>query len=208
MNKKVQLQIPEGATKILLHSCCAPCSTAIIECLLDNNIRPTIFYHNPNIFPKEEYEIRKAENIRYAKSLNLDFIDADYNHEYWLDCMKNLEDEPERGKRCLNCFKQRMLATARYAHENNFQVITTTLASSRWKSLEQIFEAGRYATSLFPDVIFWEQNWRKHGLSERRNQIIKEYDFYNQLYCGCEFSLRDSNKWRKENGKPLIEINK
>ncbi len=208
MKRKVQLQVPGGATKILLHSCCAPCSTAIIECLLDNNIRPTIFYHNPNIFPKKEYEIRKAENIRYAESLGLDFIDADYNHEYWLECMKGMEDEPERGERCLNCFKQRMLATARYAHENNFKVITTTLASSRWKSLEQIFEAGRYATSQYPDVIFWEQNWRKQGLSERRNQITKEYDFYNQLYCGCEFSLRDSNKWRKNKGKPLIDINK
>lgn len=208
MSKKVQLQIPEGAKKVLLHSCCAPCSTAIIECLLDNNIRPTIFYHNPNIFPKEEYEIRKAENIRYAESLGLDFIDADYNHKYWLESMKGMEDEPERGSRCLNCFKQRMLATAKYASDNNFPIITTTLASSRWKSLEQIFEAGRYATSIYPTVIFWEQNWRKHGLSERRNQIIKEYNFYNQLYCGCEFSLRDSNKWRKANNKPLIETNK
>ncbi len=208
MRKKIQLQTPEGATKVLLHSCCAPCSTAIIECLLDNGILPTIFYHNPNIFPKEEYEIRKAENIRYAESLNLDFIDADYNHESWLKCMKGMEDEPERGNRCLNCFEQRMLATAKYAHKNDFQIITTTLASSRWKSLEQIFEAGRYATSQFPEIIFWEQNWRKQGLSERRNQIIKKYDFYNQLYCGCEFSLRDSNKWRKENGKPLIDIYK
>lgn len=205
MRKKVQLKIPKGAGKVLLHSCCAPCSTAIIECMMDNGIRPTIFYHNPNIFPQEEYEIRKAENIRYAESLGLDFVDADYDHEYWLNEVKGLEEEPERGSRCLNCFKQRMLATAKYASENGFTLITTTLATSRWKSLPQIFEAGKYATEQYPNVSFWEQNWRKHGLSERRNQIIKDYDFYNQLYCGCEFSLRDSNKWREANGKPLIE---
>jgi predicted adenine nucleotide alpha hydrolase (AANH) superfamily ATPase len=82
----------------------------------------------------------------------------------------------------------------RYAHEHGFPVITTTLASSRWKSLEQIEEAGRYATAPYPDVTYWEQNWRKGGLSERRIAIIKEYNFYNQQYCGCEFSMRKEEK--------------
>ena len=75
-------------------------------------------------------------------------------------------------------------------HTNILSVITTTLASSRWKSLEQINEAGQYATASYPDVTYWEQNWRKGGLSERRIAIIKEYNFYNQQYCGCEFSMR------------------
>ena len=79
---------------------------------------------------------------------------------------------------------------ARYAHEHGFKVITTTLASSRWKSLDQINEAGRFAVAPYPDVVWWEQNWRKGGLSERRLAIIKEYGFYNQRYCGCEFSRR------------------
>jgi predicted adenine nucleotide alpha hydrolase (AANH) superfamily ATPase len=104
--------------------------------------------------------------------------------------MQGMEDEPERGGRCLRCFKMRLLSTARYAHEHGFRVITTTLASSRWKSLEQIEEAGLWATSAFPDVTYWTQNWRKGGLSERRIAIIKEYGFYNQKYCGCEFSMR------------------
>ena len=95
-----------------------------------------------------------------------------------------------RTGRCLQCFKMRLLDTARYAHENGFSVITTTLASSRWKSLEQINQAGRYAVENYPDVIWWDQNWRKGGLSERRIAIIKEYGFYNQQYCGCEFSMR------------------
>ena len=121
---------------------------------------------------------------------DLDIIDADYNHEAWRCTVQGLEGEPERGGRCLQCFKMRLLDTARYAHENGFSVITTTLASSRWKSLEQINQAGRYAVENYPDVIWWDQNWRKGGLSERRIAIIKEYGFYNQQYCGCEFSMR------------------
>ena len=124
-------------TKVLLHTCCAPCSSAIIECLLDNGITPVIYYCNPNIFPKEEYEIRKEECSRYAKALGLEIIDADYDHENWLQEVTGLENEPERGGRCLKCFKLRLLRTARYAAANGFKVITTTLASSRWKSLEQ-----------------------------------------------------------------------
>ena len=188
--KKFTLEVPGNAKEILLHTCCAPCSSAIIECLMQHDIRPTIYYCNPNIYPLEEYIIRKNECSRYAQSLGLDIIDADYNHEAWRCTVQGLEGEPERGGRCLQCFKMRLLDTARYAHENGFSVITTTLASSRWKSLEQINQAGRYAVENYPDVIWWDQNWRKGGLSERRIAIIKEYGFYNQQYCGCEFSMR------------------
>ena len=98
--------------------------------------------------------------------------------------MLGLEDEPERGGRCLKCFTLRLTETARYASEHGFSVFTTTLASSRWKSLDQINEAGKRAAALYPGTIFWEQNWRKGGLQDRRNQL------YNQLYCGCEFSRK------------------
>lgn len=188
--KKFTLEVPGNAKEILLHTCCAPCSSAIIECLMQHDIRPTIYYCNPNIYPLEEYNIRKNECSRYTQSLGLDIIDADYNHEAWRCTVQGLEGEPERGGRCLQCFKMRLLDTALYAHENGFSVITTTLASSRWKSLEQINQAGRYAVENYPDVIWWDQNWRKGGLSERRIAIIKEYGFYNQQYCGCEFSMR------------------
>lgn len=190
MKKPFEIHVPGGAAKVLLHTCCAPCSSAIIECLMKHGITPTIYYCNPNIYPWEEYEIRKNECSRYAMSLGLEIIDEDYDHERWLEEMKGLEDEPERGGRCLKCFKYRLLRTAEYAQSHGFSVITTTLASSRWKSLEQIEEAGRFAESRCPNVIFWAQNWRKGGLSERRVQIIKEYGFYNQRYCGCEFSMR------------------
>lgn len=189
MKDKFEVIVPGGADKVLLHTCCAPCSSAIVECLVKNGVTPYIFYCNPNIYPLEEYEIRKNECTRYAQSLGLQIIDDDYDHEKWLGEMTGLENEPERGGRCLRCFKYRLLRTARYAHENGFSVIATTLASSRWKSLEQIREAGDFAVSLYPDVTFWAQNWRKGGLQERRSQIIKEYGFYNQQYCGCEFSI-------------------
>jgi predicted adenine nucleotide alpha hydrolase (AANH) superfamily ATPase len=174
--------------KLLLHSCCAPCSAAIIEYLLAREIRPVIFYFNPNIFPESEYEIRKNECIRHALSLDLEIIDGDYNHDSWLKNIAGLEKEPERGSRCLQCFKFRMLATAKLAHEKGFDTFATTLASSRWKNLEQIAVAGNLAASQYPNLTFWEKNWRKEGLSERRRILLKENGFYNQQYCGCEFS--------------------
>ena len=188
-----------GETTVLLHTCCAPCSSAIIEAMVSNGITPVIYYCNPNIYPYEEYEIRKNECTRYAQALGLEIVDADYDHENWLEAVKGMENEPERGGRCLKCFKLRLLRTALYAKERGIRVITTTLASSRWKSLDQINEAGSWAVGQVEDktippddrsVIWWDRNWRKGGLQERRLQILKEYDFYNQLYCGCEFSMR------------------
>jgi len=190
MNKPlIRLQVPGGAKKILLHACCAPCSGAIVECMLADGLQPTIFYFNPNIFPLEEYERRKTESIRHAESLQLPFIDGDYKHDVWLNRVSGLEDEPERGRRCLACFKLRLEETAHYAHRYGFPVFTTTLAASRWKDLQQVAEAGQHGASTCPGVTFWEQNWRKGGLDRRRNALINHYQFYNQSYCGCEFSL-------------------
>ena len=186
----LKLTPPDGSGRVLLHSCCAPCSSAIIECMLANGLRPTVFYFNPNIFPREEYEIRKQEAVRFVTAQGLDFVDADYDYDHWKACMAGLEGEPERGTRCLRCFTLRLTETARYASEHGFTLFTTTLASSRWKSLEQINEAGRLAASRYPGTVFWEQNWRKGGLQDRRNQLLKEYGFYNQQYCGCEVSRR------------------
>jgi len=196
---RLEIQAPMGEKTVLLHTCCAPCSSAIIEAMISNGITPVIYYCNPNIYPLEEYEIRKNECTRYARSLGLEIIDADYDHEAWLEAIRGMENEPERGGRCLKCFRLRLLRTAEYAMQRGIKVITTTLASSRWKSLDQINEAGLWACSQIngrssaaplESVVWWDQNWRKGGLQERRLQIIKEYDFYNQLYCGCEFSMR------------------
>lgn len=189
--KEYKVEVPGGEERVLLHTCCAPCSSAIVECLLQHGIRPTIFYCNPNIYPFEEYRKRKDECTRYAESLGLEIVDADYDHDEWLGCVKGLENEHERGGRCLKCFRMRLRKTAEYARDHGYKVITTTLASSRWKSLDQIETAGLDACADIPGVTYWTQNWRKGGLSERRTAIIKEMDFYNQTYCGCEFSIRD-----------------
>ena len=211
---KTAIAVPEGLTDVLLHACCAPCSSAIVEWMLANGVRPVIFYYNPNIFPREEYEIRKQESKRHAESLGVRWIDGDYNHDEWLGGICGLEGEPERGRRCERCFFLRLKATALKAQELGIAYFTTTLASSRWKDIEQINRAGReaelsvhssqftvhnsnthhptvnYQLSTVNYPKFWFQNWRKGGLYERRNQLLKEFGFYNQQYCGCEFSVR------------------
>lgn len=188
-NKKPAIIVPEGCTQVLLHACCAPCSSAIVEWMLQHDVRPTIFYYNPNIYPLEEYTIRKEESKRHAESLGLKWIDGDYDHTYWQRCVTGLEHEPERGRRCQQCFHLRLLATAQQARERGIVHFATTLASSRWKSIEQIEAAGMAAQQAVPGTRFWAQNWRKGGLSDRRNQLLREYGFYNQQYCGCEFSM-------------------
>ena len=202
MMKKPAIIVPDGCREVLLHACCAPCSSAIVEWLVQHDIRPTIFYYNPNIYPLEEYEIRKNESKRHAESLGLTWIDGDYDHEHWRQDVCGLEGEPERGRRCELCFTLRLTVAARKAQELGIRYFTTTRASSRWKSLEQIERAGHQAeqavngisqegrSPLCDSVIFWAQNWRKGGLYERRNQLLKEFDFYNQQYCGCEYSKR------------------
>jgi hypothetical protein len=189
---------PEDCDRVLLHACCAPCSSAIVEWLVQHDVRPTIYYYNPNIWPREEYEIRKQESKRHAESLGLEWIDDDYDHDAWLEGVCGLESEPERGRRCEQCFILRLTATARKAAELGIPYFATTLASSRWKSLDQINRAGLMAEQVVNvqrstfnvQCKFWPQNWRKGGLQERRNQLLKEYNFYNQQYCGCEFSMR------------------
>lgn len=184
---------PTAPAQVLLHACCAPCSSAIVEWMVQHNLRPTIFYFNPNIFPQEEYVVRKNESKRHAESMGLGWIDGDYDHALWQRHVCGLENEPERGSRCQQCFNMRMLAAARKAHELGIEVFTTTLASSRWKSIEQITQAGLAAQAAVPGTLFWAQNWRKGGLYERRNQLLKEYQFYNQQYCGCEYSMRKTD---------------
>lgn len=201
--------------QVLLHCCCAPCSSAILEWMLANDVRPTLYYCNPNIYPAEEYLIRKNECTRYAEKLGLVIIDEDYDHESWLCGVRGLEDEPERGGRCLLCFKQRLLKAAAKAKELGIEEFSTTLASSRWKSLEQINEAGRWAASQVNAandsflVRFDDRNWRKGGLQQRRNELLRENNFYNQLYCGCEFSLEAmKRKFGVENIHDLDNLGK
>ena len=199
------LDPPGGNKRVLLHSCCAPCSGEVIEAMRASAIDLTIYFYNPNIHPREEYDLRKSENIRFAEKHSIPFIDADYDTENWFARAKGLEWEPERGARCTMCFEMRFERTALFAHENGFSVITSCLGISRWKNMDQINACGVRAASHYPGLIYWTFNWRKRGGSQRMIEISKAEGFYMQEYCGCIYSLRDSNKWRALNGRTKIQ---
>jgi epoxyqueuosine reductase len=201
-----KLVAPNNEKKILLHSCCAPCAGELMEYMLESDLEPTIFFYNPNIHPKREYEIRKDENIRYAEKLNIPFIDADYDVQEWFARAKGMENEPERGIRCTMCFDSRFQRTALYAHENNFNVITSSLGISRWKNMDQINDCGIRAANPYENITYWDYNWRKNGGGARMYEIAKKEQFYQQEYCGCIYSLRDTNNWREEKGREKIVI--
>ena len=170
-----------------------------------SGIEQTVFFYNPNIHPIEEYELRKDENKRYCDKLKLPFIDADYDKDNWFDRVKGLENEPERGERCTVCFDMRFERTALYASEHGYPIISSTLGISRWKNMEQINDSGVRAASRYPQLTYWTFNWRKQGGSQRMIELAKQEAFYQQEYCGCVYSLRDTNRHRMENGRPRIK---
>ena len=170
-----------------------------------SGIEQTVFFYNPNIHPVEEYELRKDENKRFCDRLNLPFIDADYDKDNWFERIKGLENEPERGKRCTVCFDMRFERTALYASEHDFPVISSTLGISRWKNMEQINDSGARASSRYPDITYWTFNWRKQGGSQRMIELAKQEAFYQQEYCGCVYSLRDTNRHRMVTGRARIK---
>ncbi|WOV91439.1 MAG: epoxyqueuosine reductase QueH [Candidatus Zeuxoniibacter abyssi] len=199
------LQPPNGGKRLLLHSCCAPCAGEIMEALEDSQIATTVFFYNPNIHPVAEYELRKNENKGFCDKLNFPFIDADYEVDAWFDRINGLENEPERGRRCTVCFDMRFERTADYAAQNGFGVFSSTLGISRWKNMEQINRCGERAATRRDDLCYWTFNWRKQGGSQRMIEISKRERFYQQEYCGCVYSLRDTNRWRKKNNRPRIQ---
>ena len=181
---------PGGEKKVLLHSCCPPCSGEVMEAMLASGIDYTIYFYNPNIHPKREYLLRKDENVRFVEKHRVPFVDADYDKDTWLARAKGMEWEPERGARC---FDMRFERTALYAHENTFPVMTSSLGISRWKNMAQINECGAKAAAPYEGLTYWDFNWRKGGGAERMIAISKREEFYQQEYCGCVYSLRDTN---------------
>ncbi|CAH2810764.1 MAG: Epoxyqueuosine reductase (EC QueH [uncultured Caballeronia sp.] len=200
------LALPNGHSKVLLHSCCAPCSGEVMEAMQASGIDFTIFFYNPNIHPLKEYELRKNENIRFAEKFGIPFVDADYDRDNWFERVRGMEHEPERGVRCTMCFDMRFERTALYAHEHGFPVITSSLGISRWKDMNQINGCGVRAARHYPDLTYWEYNWRKGGGSARMIEISKRENFYQQEYCGCVYSLRDTNQHRVAMGRERIKL--
>lgn len=206
--KRRKLEAPNGANRILLHSCCAPCEGEVLETLLASGITPTVFFYNPNIHPKGEYEIRKGEDKKFCEKIGVKHIDSDYDTNNWFRRVKGLEWEPERGARCSVCFDMRFERTALYAHENGYNLFSSSLGISRWKNMKQINGCGERAASKYEGLTYWTYNWRKAGGSQRMIEISKREAFYQQEYCGCVYSLRDTNKWRVAKGRGKVEIGK
>lgn len=196
----------KGERKVLLHSCCAPCSGEVMETMLASGLELTVFFYNPNIHPKKEYEMRKNENIRFCEKMGIAFVDADYDVQNWFSRAKGMEHEPERGARCTMCFDMRFERTALYAYENGFKVFSSSLGISRWKNMDQINDCGKRAATAYDGLTYWTYNWRKNGGSARMYEIAKREEFYKQEFCGCIFSLRDTNNWRESKGREKIKI--
>jgi predicted adenine nucleotide alpha hydrolase (AANH) superfamily ATPase len=175
--------------KLLLHVCCAPCSGAVIDLLLKEGLSPTVYFYNPNIYPRNEYDLRKDSIVKYVNKLHLPLVDADYDSAAWLEQVKGLENEPERGKRCSKCFDMRLERTALYAHENGFGMIATTNGFARWKDQAQVNQSGLKAASKYPGMIYWDRNWRLGGAQTLAAEITKQENFYRQTYCGCQYSI-------------------
>jgi predicted adenine nucleotide alpha hydrolase (AANH) superfamily ATPase len=183
------LQTVEKGTRLLLHSCCAPCSSACLE-RLKEVFSVTVLYYNPNIDDFAEYQKRKDEQIRLLQSTGwADFIDCDYDNEAFEQIAKGLENEPERGNRCKLCYGLRLQRTAQMAQENGFAYFCTTLSLSPHKNADWINELGEEYGKQY-GVQFLPSDFKKKGGYPRSIQLSKDYGLYRQDFCGCRFSKR------------------
>ncbi len=199
MNKSIQILCKEELAKIttpkklLLHSCCAPCSSHVITYLAPYfNI--TVLYYNPNIYPKEEYEKRKQEQIKLINELNtpnkLDYLDCDYDNDVYEELIKGYENCPERGARCPICFKLRLEKTAKLAKEHNYDYFCTTLTVSPYKNATQINEIGASLSDKY-QIKWLYSDFKKEDGYKKSIELSKKYNLYRQNYCGCIYSQRN-----------------
>ena len=184
-----QMKKVNVGTKLLLHSCCAPCSSTCIERLKDV-FDVTILYYNPNIDEKEEYEKRKAEQIRFLRETGwAKFLDCDHEAEKFLKMAEGLEQEPERGKRCYLCYELRLEKTAQVAKAHNFPYFATTLTLSPHKNADWLNEIGETMGGRY-EVNYLYTDFKKKGGYYRSTELSQEYGLYRQDFCGCKFSKR------------------
>ena len=175
--------------KILLHSCCAPCTTFSSLDLVEKEFQPTLFFYNPNIHPKTEYDKRVEEIKKWAKVKGFDLVIGDYEIKSWMKMMRGLEDEPEGGERCLKCYEMRLKKTAEYAQKNGIKLITTTLTISPHKKAEVINQIGQDVCEKF-GIKYWDSNFKKQDGYKKSCELSNENEFYRQDYCGCVYSMR------------------
>lgn len=183
--------------RLLLHSCCAPCSSACLERVFEA-FQTTVFYYNPNVDDEAEYEKRKAEQIRLLERTGwADFLDCDHAAEKFFEMAKGYEQEPERGARCYRCYALRLQETARVAKENGYDYFCTTLSLSPYKNAAWINELGeKYAKEY--GVKFLPSDFKKRGGYARSIELSEQYGLYRQDYCGCIYSRLERERKKEE----------
>ena len=176
--------------KLLLHSCCGPCSSYVIS-YLTKYFDITVLYYNPNIYPQEEYLKRKEEQIRLINELDtdglVDIMDCDYDNDIYEEKIHGLENEPERGSRCKVCYKMRMEKTALLASSNNYDYFSTTLSVSPYKNADWINEIGEEMESAY-NVNWLYSDFKKKDGYKQSILLSQKYNLYRQDYCGCKYS--------------------
>ena len=184
-----QMKKVEKGTPLLLHSCCAPCSSACLERLKDV-FQVTVLYYNPNIDEEKEYEKRKAEQIRFLRETGwAEILDCDHDAQAFIEMARGLENEPERGARCYACYALRLEKTAQVAKEKGFSWFGTTLTLSPHKNAEWLNEIGQKVGGRY-EVNYLFSDFKKQGGYYRSIDLSKEYNLYRQDFCGCKFSKR------------------
>ena len=191
MEKQISL-IKEGDS-LLLHACCAPCSSACLERLC-NHFKVTIFFYNPNITDYQEYQKRLNEIKRFISEFPTKYpvslIEGDYRPEKFFEMAKGLEQEKERGKRCYKCYEMRLEETAKIASLNNFSFFATTLTLSPYKNVLWVNEIGEVLNKKYDSIYLYSDFKKKNGY-KRSIELSKEYNLYRQDYCGCIYSVRN-----------------
>ena len=194
MNREIQrFQARGEVPRLLLHSCCAPCSSAVLESVF-RYFEITIFYYNPNIFPKEEYLHRVQEQKRFLAQFppasSVTFLEGDYQPERFFQLAQGLEQEPEGGERCARCYELRLREAARLAAEGGYDFFTTTLTISPLKNAQKLNEIGSRLAEEY-HVACLPSDFKKKGGYLRSIELSRQYDLYRQDYCGCVFSKRE-----------------
>lgn len=189
---KIIQGLGEKAPSLLLHTCCAPCSSYCIE-YLSNYFNITVLYYNPNIYPESEYIHRKSEQIRLIGEMKtkypVNFIDCDFESEKFYEAVNGMENCREGGERCFKCYRLRLTKAARIASENGFDYFTTSLTISPLKNASKINEIGEKLSSEY-GVKFLPSDFKKKEGFKRSIELSKEYNLYRQNYCGCVYSQK------------------
>lgn len=188
--------------KLVLMSCCAPCSAGAIKQLVDGEIPDVddfiVLFFNPNIFPAAEYDKRLSEQIKYCEKLGVKYAIGEYNHSEWLDTIRGLEQEPERGKRCSKCFLFRFNYAKKWAAEHGYDAVTSVFGVSKHKDQAQVDYAGKSALDSKYIPIKWNESLRQ--------KIGHASNFYRQNYCGCEFSIRKKSGDKTADALKIVSI--